>query len=261
MSITTRPVFYYTEGVDSTAFTIDFVEPSVSPNTLTAILNAGGYSLTELANEVSRALNATGTQGYTVSVNRSDRVFTISSSGTFNLLFSSGPTSGSSIASRIGFDAADLTSATTYDGQNGGGSEYEPQFLLQNFIGFEDNEQFISPSVNESSSGVVEVISYGSRRFMRFNIRFITDNHLGDNGYITNNPNGIQEARDFLEFCIQKKNLEFMKDRDNRSAFDTVLLERTRQSRTGTAYELRELYNLNLLGYYESGTLTFRRID
>lgn len=260
MAILTTPVFYYVDQINSSNFLINFKEPNISSAELTAELNAGGYSLTELGAEVARALNAAGQQEYTATFDRDTRKFTFTSTDTFELLASSGSAIGTSPFSILGFDAIDKTGASSYESDSASGTEYTPQFPLQEFVGFEDQIDAILPSVNESASGTVEILTYGNRQLMNFSIKYITDNPQSSTSPITNNANAVQEVRDFLTFAITKSNIEFMKDSSNRSAYDIILLERTRSSRTGTGFTLRELYNQNLIGFYETGDLRFRKV-
>lgn len=260
MAITTNPIFYFIGPVTTTNFQLDFVEPNISAAELTADLNAGSRSHTELAEEVERALNAAGQQTYTVTFDRDTRIYTIASDDTIELLASSGTNVGTSAYSLLGYDATDLTGASSYAAQNAAGSQYEPLFPLQTFRGFEDIKEGILPSINESASGEIEVITYGERQFMEFNITFITNETWSKSSIVRSSATAIEDARTFLDFLITKSNLEFMKDSTDRNTFDTILLERTRQSRTGTGYQLTELYNLNLLGYYETGILRFRKV-
>jgi hypothetical protein len=261
MSITTTPAFYYIDVINDTNFRIPFREPNVSANELTAELRAGAYSHTELVSEVARALNAIGQQEYTLSFDRVNRIYTITSTDTFELLGSTGASVGTSPITLLGYDLVDYTGAAFYQAPNAAGSEYVPQFPLQDYVGFEDQIESILPSINESTSGKVEVITFGSRSFMDFNIRFITDRPQSSNSYISNNPNAVQETRDFLTACIGKRNIEFMIDSLDRNSYDTILLETTRVSRTGTGFALRELYNLGLSGFYETQNLRFRKVN
>lgn len=256
MAILTTPVFYYIDPVTLNNKYLDFDEGS---GELTAELNPSGYSHTELATEIQTRLNLTGTQEYTVSFNRADRTFTISAASNFDLLVTTGTNASLSIFSNIGF-TVNQTGSNTYTGA-ACGSEYIPQFPLQEFRGFEDNKAGIDASVNEAASGIVEVVTYGTRSFMSFNIKYIKNGNPCSDSIYGNDPNAVQNARDFLTFCITKSRLEFMKDRETRSTFDTVLLERTRSSSNGTGFELTELYSENLLGYYETGRIEFRKID
>lgn len=261
MSITTTPVFYYISAIDDTNYFLNFKEPNEANTELTAELNAGSYSMSQLATEVARAMNAVGQQLYTVSFDRNSRTYTISSDDTVELLVASGSQGGLSVYPLLGFSSVDLTGASSYTGDLSAGVEYTPQFALQGFIGFEDDVQAIAPSVNQSSSGVVEVITYGTVNYMSFNIKYANDYPHDKGGSITYDPNGVQNLRDFMSFCITKGNLEFMKDNQARGEFDIVLLESTPTSRTGTGYRLRELYSQNLLGYYETGNIKFRKIS
>lgn len=261
MSITTTPTFYYIDSINDTNFRIPFREPNVSVNELTAELNAGAYSHTELLTEVARALNTAGQQEYTVAFDRTTRQYTISSTDTFELLALTGASIGTSPFTLLGYDSVDYTGANSYQAPNAAGTEYTPQFPLQNYIGFEDQLESILPSINESTSGKVEIITFGNRRFMDFNIRFITDRPQSATSYITNNPNAVQDTRDFLTACVSKQNIEFMIDSLDRNSYDTILLETTRSSRTGTGFVLRELYNLGLSGFYETQNLKFRKVS
>lgn len=257
MAITTNPVFYYIEAVTLNNRFLDINEGS---GELSATLSPSGYSPTELATQIQTQLNLTGTQFYTVTFNRLDRTYTISAPSNFDLLVSTGTNSGLSVYSTIGF-LTDQTGTNSYTSEQVAGVEYLPQFPLQDFRGFQDNEVGVDASINEAASGVVEVVTYGRRRFMSFNIKYIKNGNPCSDSIYGNDPNAIQNARDFLSFCIGKNRLEFMIDKNDRNTFDTILLEKTRKSSKGTGYELRELYNENLLGYYETGRLEYRKIE
>ena len=98
---------------------IDFYETT----TLQAIVQPGLYTSAQLATQVASALTTASANSYvyTVSVidipNSETQYFNISSSSNFNLLFSSGIHSPTSIANTIGFDTIDLTSANAYQSQ------------------------------------------------------------------------------------------------------------------------------------------------
>lgn len=260
MSLQTRPVFYTVGDVNELNNQINFVEPNIAPTELTANISVGSYSMTELMNEIVLALNSAGDQTYTATFNRDTRIVTISSSDTFELLFSSG-TSTIQINDLIGFGSTDRTGASTYDGVTAMGDEYVPQFPVQNFIDFDDDVQNVQSNVNESASGIQEVVTFGQRKTMTMNITNITDRFKAKGNFIENNSNAVQDARDFLSFAITKSNLEFMKDRSDRATFHKVLLESTTASRDGTGFRLRELVGQGLEGFYETGNLRFRLIE
>lgn len=255
--INTKSIFYYIESVTNDNFYLNFDEGS---GELTAQIATGHYTHQDLALAVQSAMNEVGTQSYTVIFNRDDRTFTISSASAFDLLCFSGTEAGVSIFSLLGFSSVDLTGQTIYTG-GVSGSEYRPQFKLQDYVDQEDFRESIQAVVNESASGVVETISFGTKKFFEFNIPFITDIEQGAGSVIETNLSGVSSARQFLRFCTTKKNLEFMPDRNNRTLFFKVLLESTEESSNGTGYRLKELYTKNLPYYFETGKLVFRLVE
>jgi hypothetical protein len=256
MSILTRPIFYYGFQVTVNDIYINFDEGS---GELAATVTAGVYSFTGLASAVATALNNVGSQVYTVSANRLDRTYTISSVANFDLLFATGANTGLSIASVIGFDVADVTGSNSYTGTNSAGSEFIPQFPLQNYVDLEDFVEVAQANINESASGLVEVYSIGSRRFTEFNVAYTTDNDI--KGQFLKQENAIANLRSFMLFLITKGQIEMMKDREDRDTFTTLILEKTPSSSTGTGFKLKELYNRKLLGFYETGQLVFREVN
>ena len=261
MSILTTPNFFYIDPVTTSNVNIDFKEPNVSASQINAQLTAGSYTPSELILELQRVLNAFGTQTYTVTLNRSTRLVSISSSDTFELLVSTGSASGTSIYSTIGFTGSDRTGASSYIGDSAIGNIYEPQFPLQNFQGFETRKEGIQTTVNESSSGEIEVISFGIRRIMSFTITNITDRYKTPSNPIKNNSSGVQDALDFMDFITDKNKLEFIKDKTNPSVFDKMILSSTQESEVGSGYTLKELYSRGLLRFYETGSLKFRKLS
>lgn len=257
MTVQTRSKFYYGIEVTTANNSINFDESS---GELLAELNVGTYSLTDLTTEIARAMNQAGTLDYTVTVNRTTRIITIAATGTFDLLFSSGTNVTTSAGPLIGFDAVDVTGAATYDGNNGAGSEFIPQFYLQNYVPFENFKEFVFGKVNESASGQVETVSFGTKRFLQCNITLITDLPQGDTGPIENNASAVSQVLDFLDFVTNKGDVEFMPDRDTPATFTKCVLESTPISSDGIGYRLTELTNINIAGYYETGLLTFREI-
>lgn len=257
MSIFTTPVFYYGFQVTVNDIYINFDE---GIGELTATVPAKSYSFTDLANAVAAAMNEVGGQTYTVTANRADRTFTISASSNFDLLFSSGSNSGLSIASVIGFSAADKTSANTYTSDSSAGSEFVPQFPLQDYVALNDYQEKAQANINESASGIVEVFSIGTRRFLEFNIGPVTDNVMRKSGGLfVNDSTAVSKLRSFMEYAIGKGDIEFMEDANNRNNLTaTIILERTPTSSTGTGFKLRELYGRGLVGFFETGLLRFR---
>lgn len=257
MSINTRSVFYYGHTIDQYNYTIDFQEGTT---VYQAQLDVGSYTLTDFATEVARAMTEAGGQTYAVAVDRATRKLTISAAGNFSLLTTSGNSLGTSTFSLMGFSGADKTGSNSYQGGSGSGSEFLPQFILQDYIAFDDWKENVSPSVNQSSSGLVEVITFGKVYFMQCNITLQTDINQGTGNAIETDASGVSNLRTFLEYCTTKAPIEFMENRASRNTFTECILESTADDQKGTGFKLKELYGRNLPNYYESGTLKFRRL-
>ena len=261
MTIQTIPRFYYIDPISGDNNLLNFREPNQPPALeLTAQLLVGSRTMTDLMTETARALNDTGANTYTVTFDRSTRLVTISADDTFELLVSSGSNIGVSPFSLLGFTGADRTGASSYTGDTPIGSAYEPQFIPQSFLSFDDNIEGIQASINESAAGIIEVVTFGNRRFMEMNITYITSEPKLKANPIENRTTGLQDARDFMEFLIGKSELEFMIDRSDVNTFDKVLLDRTASSNQGTSYKLTELVNRGLNDHYETGVLRFRKV-
>lgn len=252
--ITTKPVFYYDYRINANQQFLNIDEGS---GDISIELTPNNYSAQALANEVSRALSEQGGQDYTCTFNRSTRSFTISAAAPFDLLITSGANIGLGAFSVIGFTGADQTGQITYTGR-AAGKEFIPQFPLQDYVDFDDFKEFAEANINESASGEVEVYSIGTRSFMEFNLTLATDIDQGLNGIVRTDPTGVAKLRDFINYCITKGDLEFMKDETDRATFQTIILESTPLSRTGTGYKLNELYGRGLAGYFETGLLKWR---
>lgn len=256
MTINTTPLFYYGFTVTTDDIYINFDEGS---GERTATLTAGNYSFTDLASHVAEKLNLVGGNVYTVTANRSDRTFTIAADANFDLLFSSGSNAGLSAASVLGFAASDLTSADTYTGTSSAGAEFTPQFPLQDYVSLDDYQEYAQANVNESASGTVEVYSLGTRKFLEFNIGPCTDNTMRTSGGLfTNDSSAVSKLRAFMQYAITKGAIEFMPSSSNKNTFNTIVLESTPTSSSGTGYKLRELYSRGLAGFFETGKLKFR---
>ncbi len=255
MSLTTFSIFYYDFEIDADNYQISFDEGG---GELTADIEFGSYTPTELATEVKTAMDAAGTLVYTVTFNRSTRTYTISSTAAFDLLISSGASAVKAF-SKIGFTGVDQTGASTYSGSPAG-DFYAPQFILQDHISTDNHQNLIKPSVNLTASGQVEVIRFGVEKFLSLNIKYIT-NLVMDGRVIKSNSTGIADAQRFLQFVTLKKRVEFMPNELSRNTFQTLILDSTEQQKDGTGYILKELYDKGLPNIFETGKLVWRLIE
>jgi hypothetical protein len=259
--IYTKSKFYYGHTVTADNRAISFSEDNV--NELIAELKIGNYSLTSYAQEVRRAMNeVSGGNNYEVSLDRNTRILTISGDNPFTLLTQTASIILISAFRMMGFnDLQDLTGLNSYSGQFGSGDVYAPQFFLQDYQDFRFNQKTASANVNQSASGLVEIVSYGNVKLMSCNIKYINTYTQPDNSIFENNPNAIDETLTFLEYLITKGRIEFIADRDDANEYIECILDSTSKEQNGTAFELRELYSQGLNGYFETGLLRFRKIE
>jgi hypothetical protein len=254
--ISTKSSFFYIDPITLDNFYLNFSE-GAGPE-LTAEVQIKSYTHSELAAAVATALNNTGALTYTVTLDRQSRVFEISATGVFNLLTQTGINNGADVFPVLGFTGPDKVGQSSYVGNIEAGLEYLPQFWLQDYVDAEDNQQSIMPVVVKTSLGEVEVVKFGDENFFEFEIMFATDIVQGKGSVIETNPSGVADLRSFMRFCVTKNRVEFMPDRDNKAAFEKVLLESTEASSDGTGFKLKEMYRDGLVGYFSSGPLKFR---
>ena len=253
--LTTYSKFYYGYVIDDTNFILNFDEGGPE---LAANLNIGEYTFEGFAEEIERALNDAGALTYTVSVDRSLRVLTVAASGTFSLLVATGTSIGNSPFILMGFTVSDRTGASTYTGNLPSGYEYRPQFMIQSFISSDDWQEASEASVNKTANGLVEIVKFGQQKFLQMQFRFITDIDQGSSGPIKTDLQGLDNTRQFLQYITKRIPVDFMPDVDTSSTFQIVVFESSQDSQTGTGYKLKELYDKNLPGYFETAVMKFR---
>lgn len=259
MAVSTFSIFYYGFEINSDNKFMNFDEGG---GELTATLQQGSFTLDEMRTVIKTAMDAVGGDTYTISIDRSTRKITISSTGTFSLLLSSGTQIGASPFTLLGFTStSDTASASSHTGTSGAGFIYEPQFVLQDFIDDGNFQEKIDAKVNESANGVLEIINFGTRKFIEFSMKYITSLTPQDGKVIKNNPNGLADAQAFLQEITKKNPIEFMQDISDRDTFEKLVLESTPTSRTGSGYRLKELFSKNLPDYFEINRLKFRKFD
>jgi len=259
MSLTTRSVFYTTAEITSSNQNLNFTE-GAGPE-LTAVLAVGTFSLSDFIIKIKTALDAAGALTYTVTVDRDTRFITITTTSTFALLVLSGSQVGTGPFSLMGFNGADRTGASTYTGDSGAVTEYLPQFILQDHVAKENEQEAVHETINETGTGVIEVVKFGNKQFIEVNARYITDIPQGSGHPIETNLTGVADAQAFMRNIVKKGPFEIIPDRAVRATFDKVLLESTPDNRNGTGFKLRELYAQNMPGYFETGVLRLRVLE
>jgi hypothetical protein len=257
MALDTFSAFYFDYEISSSNNILNIDEGA---GEVAVEISVGSYSATDLGVAVENALNASLTNVYSVLFNRTERTFTISADAAFDLLIASGTQVGVSAYPALGFTGPDLTGLLTYTGNLQAGKEYLNQFKLQDYVNPEMDKRRISPSVNESASGDLEVVSFGFRSFITFSLKYITDKP-GDGFVIKTNQNGFADLVEFLSYLTTKGPFEFMPDIDNKNIFFTCSVESLDSSSDGTSYKITELVNRNLPGYFEVNNIVCRVIE
>ena len=253
--IETRSSFFYLNPIDSTNIYLDFNEGGPE---LTAEISVGNYTHSEIGDAIAAAMNGVGALTYAVTFDRDTRKFTISASGAFTLLIGTGTHVGADAFPLIGFTGSDVGPSASHVANLQAGTEYRPQFYLQDWVDQIDFQKAISPAVVKTASGDVEVVKFGTEKFYEFSIMLVTDIDQGQSNFVESDPVAVASLRSFMQFCTQKNDLEFMPDRDVKADFFKVMLESCEGSVNGTGYKLQELYDKGLPNYYESGKLVFR---
>lgn len=256
MAIETRSAFTYGHTITDDNSFINFTENGIDE--LSALIEIGSYTLDQFKDAVASAMNEVGDNEYTVSVDRDTRQLTINSDGNVELLVTNGSNVQTSAYPLMGF-TTNRASAMVHIGDGASGSIFRPQTPLRDYVPFENNESSVSSKVNESSSGDIELVTYGTRNFMEFNIKYATN--IINQQYIEDNPTGVEDLNAFMQYVRLKRPIEFIADRDTPSLFIPTFLESTSQNRDGTGYMLRELYAEGLANYFETGKLVFRKLN
>ena len=250
--------FYYGWQITNSNKYIDFNDGS---GVQTATLKLGYYSSTDLTIEIKKKMDALSSLDFAISFNRTTRKFTISSTSNFSLLFATGPNAAQSTSSLLGYSATDKTSASSYLAESVSGFEYSTQFYIQSYKDTSTNRKAIDGIVNESASGDIEVIKFGNKRFMEGEFLFITNIIQESISIIRTNSTGREDFIQFIEWCTEKAPVEFIKNENDPSTFQTLVLESTPSDGKGLDYDLIEMYDRGLAQYYRSGVLKFRLIS
>lgn len=256
--INTYSRFYYGLDIYENNSKIDFDEGS---GELTATLDQGSYTPTEMATHIAEKLNDVGSFTYTCTFNRSTRILTITSSSSVEILFNSGTNAAQGAYTTLGYStAADVTN-TTFTAAGVCCSQFLPQFKLQSYVPPENMIEQLHSTVNETITGRQELVTYGDMEMCRFNLMFITNIAQPSDGPIINNATGVSDALNFLKWINKKNKIEFMPDTNTVATFMNLVLDSSVASKNGTTVKLKELYDRGLNDYFESETLTFRKVD
>jgi hypothetical protein len=253
MALSTRAKFYF--GFEITSDNQILIVNILGDDYLVRI-PVGYYTLEKIAREIEASLNDLGLLDFGVPVNRATRQITIAADGNFDLLFSQSPL----LAGLLGFASADLLGLNSYTGPSAAGYEFVPQFLLLDYVPPEHWRTSVDKTVNLSGSGKVEVVRFGVSNFLEFTIEYQTNNQMPPSSWIETDKSGVENVVFFLEEITKKGEIEFMPDRDKPEEFMNIILESTEEDSQGTSFRLKEMVDRNLVGFYSTGRLKFRKL-
>lgn len=261
MALNKYSAFYYGHTITKNNRFLNFRDAGlVAPNQYAANLDIGSYTLTQFGEKVAQAMNALGNQEYSVTLDRSTRLFTISAAANFDLLLDTGANKTISVFTLLGFDGnVDLTGSNSYTATAPSGNAYITQTPLKNFVDFDKNKEKSEAQVKTTPAGITEVVSYSVLERMKCDMPLIT-NYIPQR-YIRETATGVEEAVAFMDYAITKAPLEFVYDYEQPEDFVSCILDRTRRSSKGVGFELRERVKDSLPGYYELNRLQFLKIE
>lgn len=256
MALHTFSKFFYDFVIDSDSETLPFDEGT---GEVIAEITRGSYAPTVGLFNIASAMNNAGTQSYSITLDRATRLVTISATNPFDLLVATGSVANNAFA-KLGFTGSDRTGSNIYTGNLPIARVYYPQFKLQDYMPSSINVKSIDPTVRKTADGRVEVVRFGTERFVEMSIKYATNKPM-DGRVIKNNPTGLDDLVEFMEHVITKAPVEFMPDEDLPNTYEILLIEKTADDKSGMAYSLDEQYKRNLPDIYETGKLTFRLIE
>lgn len=214
-----------------------------------ATLQVGLYNLTTLKTEIQRAMTAADpTNTYTVTIDRSvsggtQNRLTIATSGAYlDLLFATGTRAASSSASLLGYTATDKTGATSYVGASTVGTLLVPTYPPQEIQPLGTIHDALRVE-NESTSGVIETVSFTTFRNFEFRLRWIEE---GSSEFTT-----LQAYHIWL---LRGGPIEFIEKITNTSNVSSGIPINLR-----TPLELSRMMP-SMFDYFETPTYTFREV-
>lgn len=250
MALRASSLFLYNFQVTTLNNSIDF-KASSGGSVLFATITQGFYSLSSLATEIARAMNAADpSNSYVVTIDRTvnlgqqNRV-TVATSGSFlSLLFSSGPRTASTAAPLIGFAVSDRTGSTTYTGSSSAGTALITEKEAFNYLPVE-MDHMIFGNVNISANGTKEVVVFQIQQFWS-----------GEWKYEPESKVKVQWLP-LMDWMIQGRLFDFTPETNHPTVFYTGTLEKTSKDGKALGFQWKEMLP-NFPFNYQTGPMVFR---
>lgn len=249
MALSSQSLFLYGYTIGLTNSNLDFKASALGP-TLTAAIPLGDYSLSSLLSAIALAMtNADPANTYQAVADRTimggtQNRITISTSGSFlSLLFGTGPSVNTSVASLIGFSPIDSTGHMAYTGNQSTGVTLMPSFIGYNYRD-DLNQAKVFGAVNVSAAGLKEAVVFNIQKFIDVQFKYEDKSRL-------------QEWQNLFYWLIQQKPFDFTPEITNPTRFFPVTLEKSDYEGKGLGYQLKEMLP-NFPNLYDTGPLNLR---
>ena len=179
----------------------------------------------------------------------------------FTILSNTGTLASQGVYEDWGLDtSADLTGQSCYQGMKQIGKNFIPQVYLQDYISCENNRSLRNSTKSVSSTGeCCEILHCGYDEIFSFEIKAQTN--IEQTCRFIRNAKGLDELKDFMDWAICGKCIDFAPDCSKPEIRYKIKLERTPNSRDGTGYRLTEMLRTLGCGYFRTGRLEFRCIE
>lgn len=252
MALSSKSLILYGFEITTLNRSLDFKNVGGGPE-LQATLTIGFYSLTELLDEIVRAMEAVDPGNlYFATVDRSvggglqNRVtIGTTTATTLQLLFGSGSRTGSSIRSLIGFNSSDYTGGLSYQGSSSAGTAFIPAYVGFNYLG-PDNIMEVQGAVTISANGIKESLVYQIMEFIEVQFKYEPKSRLNS------------EWRPLVQWMIQQRAFEFTPEISSPTIFYEVTLENSTRGQKGMGFQLTEMLP-SLPNHYETGKMVLRK--
>ena len=251
MALRDRSLFLYGFQVTELNSSLDFQAVSLGP-VLLATLRLGYYSLTELTEEIVRAMTEQDTTNtYQVTVDRTqngglENRVTITTLGThLQLRFGTGPRVASSISSLIGFAATDRTGALFYTGTSTAGTALVPELVGYNYLPPAFKRK-VQGAVNISASGEKEALVFQMMLFWQVEFQHEPETKI------------TLQWVPLVDWMVQQRGIEFTPEISTPNTFFDGTLETSSADGKGLAFNFDEMLP-DFPFFYKTGRMTFRQ--
>ena len=219
-----------------------------------AVLNLGFYTLTTLATEIARAMNAadsTNTYGCTVDrtySNNTQNRLTISTSGSYlKILFGTSSFAWQSITNLVPFGNSDLTGATSYTSTGTTGTSFQTSWYGKNYQPPTLNLKVIGVK-NMAADGTVETVWWSQQQLIQVEFQYEAQAYA------------LATWQPFLSWIVRGRPVDFTPETNVPATVYSVTLDKSNADGKGLGIQMKEMIpDYPLL--YTTGPLDFRLVS